>query len=82
MCVQAMGSLCHEIAKLQADRAQLEDLLAQVLHPLLLVNLLALGLSAQHAYHPCMCWASLDLCSTISMLARKMQFLAGVAGGS
>ena len=28
-----MGSLCHEVAKLQADRAQLEDLLAQVLHP-------------------------------------------------
>ncbi|CAL5219644.1 g1523 [Coccomyxa viridis] len=26
---KAMGSLCHEVAKLQADRAQLEDLLAQ-----------------------------------------------------
>lgn len=33
--MQAMGSLCHEVAKLQADRAQLEDLLAQVLHPFL-----------------------------------------------
>lgn len=32
-----MGSLCHEVAKLQADRAQLEELLAQVLHPLLLI---------------------------------------------
>ena len=28
-----MGSLCHEVAKLQADRAQLEELLAQVSHP-------------------------------------------------
>ena len=27
-----MGSLCHEVAKLQADRAQLEELLAQVSH--------------------------------------------------
>ena len=31
--MQAMGSLCHEVAKLQADRAQLEELLAQVIHP-------------------------------------------------
>ena len=29
--MQTMGNLCHEVAKLQADRAQLEELLAQVL---------------------------------------------------
>ncbi|CAK0762319.1 hypothetical protein CVIRNUC_002945 [Coccomyxa viridis] len=31
---KAMGSLCHEVAKLQADRAQLEELLAQDDHEL------------------------------------------------
>lgn len=51
-----MGSLCHEVAKLQADRAQMEELLAQVSHkfcrPLRLsaefVNEIALNMQRHH----------------------------------
>ena len=65
--MQAMGSLCHEVAKLQADRAQLEDLLAQVL------------LSYTSLHLPsCLSWAksaSPDSCShqSVSMLAERCE---------